>query len=56
MNIIDEQKAKGTAIIIISHDLDEVQRLCDQVLIMRDGVYIDTLSGKTSTPIPCARK
>lgn len=48
--IIEEQKAKGTAIIIISHDLDEVQKLCDQVLIMRDGVYIDTLSGEDINP------
>ncbi len=48
--IIDEQKAKGTAIIIISHDLDEVQRLCDRVLIMRDGAYIDTLSGEDINP------
>ena len=48
--IIDEQKAKGTAIIIISHDLDEVQRLCDRVLIMRDGAYIDILSGEDINP------
>ena len=48
--IIDEQKEKGTAIIIISHDLDEVQRLCDEVLIMRDGAYIDTLSGEDINP------
>lgn len=43
--IIFEQKKVGTAIVIISHDLDEVQKLCDEVLIMRDGVYVDTLKG-----------
>ena len=44
--IILEQKKLGTAIVIISHDLDEVQKLCDEVLIMRDGIYIDTLKGE----------
>ena len=44
--IIFEQKRLGTAVVIISHDLDEVQKLCDEVLIMRDGIYIDTLRGE----------
>lgn len=48
--IIFEQKSKGTAVIIISHDLDEVQKLCDEVMIMRDGVYIDTLRGEDVNP------
>lgn len=48
--IILEQKKLGTAIIIISHDLDEVEKLCDEVFIMRDGVYIDTLRGKDINP------
>lgn len=48
--IIAEQKAKGTAILIISHDLEEVQHLCDEVVILRDGVYIDTLRGDAIEP------
>lgn len=48
--IIFEQKKLGTGIIIISHDLDEVQKLCDEVLIMRDGVYVDTLRGDDINP------
>lgn len=48
--IIDEQTAKGTAILIISHDLAEVQKLCDEVVILRDGVYIDTLLGDDINP------
>ncbi len=48
--IIEEQKKQGIGIIIISHDLDEVQKLCDEVLIMRDGVYIDTLRGEDINP------
>ncbi len=48
--IIAEQKAKGTAILIISHDLSEVQHLCDEVMILRDGVFIDLLHGDDINP------
>lgn len=48
--IIFEQKAKGTAILIISHDLEEIQKLCDEVVIMRDGKYINTLHGEAINP------
>ena len=48
--IIFEQKKKGTAILIISHDLDEVKKLCDEVVVMRDGKYITTLTGDQIEP------
>ena len=48
--IIAEQKAKGTAVLIISHDLDEVKHLCDEVVVMRDGIYINTLTGGDIEP------
>lgn len=48
--IIEEQKAKGTAILIISHDLSEVQHLCDEVAILRDGIFIDLLTGDDINP------
>lgn len=48
--IIFEQKAKGTAVLIISHDLDEIQKLCDEVIVMRDGIYINTLRGEDIEP------
>ena len=38
MNIIDELHKKGTAIIMITHDIDEVERLCDRALLLKDGV------------------
>jgi ABC-type sugar transport system ATPase subunit len=40
--LIARLKANGTAIIFISHDLDEVLRLCDRVSVMRDGELIMT--------------
>ncbi|TNF17909.1 MAG: sugar ABC transporter ATP-binding protein [Rhodobacteraceae bacterium] len=39
-NIIDQvlrMKAAGTGVIYVSHRLDEVQRLCDEVVCLRDG-------------------
>lgn len=48
--IIDEQKEKGTAILLISHDLQEVQHLCDEVIILRDGVFVDLLHGADINP------
>lgn len=41
--VIEEQKKLGRSVIFISHDLDEVKRVCDSVTILRDGQYIDTL-------------
>lgn len=37
MDIIDEQKAKGATIILITHDMTEVERLCDRLILLKDG-------------------
>lgn len=37
MDIIDEQKAQGATIILITHDMAEVERLCDRLLLLKDG-------------------
>ena len=37
MEIIEEQHKKGTAIIMITHYMDEVEKLCDRVLLLKDG-------------------
>lgn len=44
--IIKKMKAEKKAILFISHDLDELQKVCDSVTIMRDGEYISTLEGE----------
>lgn len=38
MEIIEELHKKGTSIIMITHYMDEVERLCDRALLLKDGV------------------
>lgn len=38
MDIIDELHEKGTTIIMITHYMDEVERLCDRAVLLKDGV------------------
>ncbi len=40
--IIDSLKKKGCGIIYISHKMEEILRICDEVTIMRDGKHIAT--------------
>ncbi len=40
--IIDDLKKDGVAIVYISHKMDEILRIADDVTIMRDGQYIGT--------------
>lgn len=40
--IIDKLKAKGCGIIYISHKMEEILRICDEVTIMRDGKWVAT--------------
>lgn len=48
--IIDSLKKQKKAVVFISHDLDEVQNVCDSAFVLRDGQYIDTLYGEDVTP------
>ena len=38
MEIIEEQHKKGCTVIMITHYMDEVERLCDDILLLKDGV------------------
>ncbi|MDR3689167.1 MAG: sugar ABC transporter ATP-binding protein [Fimbriimonas sp.] len=38
--VVNILKEKGTAIIYISHFLDEIKRICDQMTVLRDGVNV----------------
>ena len=47
--IIEDLKAENVAIVYISHKMDEILRIGDEVTIMRDGKYIGTWDAKELT-------
>ena len=38
MEIIEELHRKGTAVILITHYMEEVEKLCDRAILLKDGV------------------
>ena len=47
--IIEDLKAEGVAMVYISHKMDEILRISDDVTIMRDGQYVGTWAAKDLT-------
>ncbi len=47
--IIDKLKQRGCGIIYISHKMDEIFKICDEITILRDGKWINTVNVKEST-------
>ena len=47
--IINELRDKGVSMVYISHKMDEILRISDDVTIMRDGQYIGTWEAKDLT-------
>ena len=47
--IINKLRKNGCGIIYISHKMEEILKISDDVTIMRDGKWIDTLSAKDLT-------
>lgn len=48
-DIINSLKAKGVSIIYISHKMEEILKISDEVTIMRDGTYVGTWDSKDLT-------
>ncbi len=48
-NIINDLRKLGVSIIYISHKMEEILRISDEVTIMRDGKYIGTWASKDLT-------
>jgi simple sugar transport system ATP-binding protein len=44
-----EQRAAGTAILVVSEDLDEILTLCDRVLVMYEGETIGEVDPRETT-------
>lgn len=47
--IIKMLKSKGCGIIYISHKMDEIMRISDDITVMRDGVHVDTKKAEDLT-------
>ncbi|MEG0254103.1 MAG: sugar ABC transporter ATP-binding protein [Vagococcus sp.] len=47
--IIMDLKQQGIGIVYISHRMDEIKKITDQVTVMRDGEYVGTIDTKKST-------
>lgn len=37
MDLVEENRAQGTTVVVITHQMEEVERLCDRVLLLKDG-------------------
>lgn len=37
MDIIEEHREKGATIIFVTHQMEEVERLCDRIILLKDG-------------------
>lgn len=37
MDIIEEHQEKGATVIFVTHQMEEVERLCDRILLLKDG-------------------
>ncbi|HHU37864.1 MAG TPA: ABC transporter ATP-binding protein [Propionibacterium sp.] len=37
LDLIEAQRAAGATVVIITHQMEEVERLCDRVLLLKDG-------------------
>jgi ABC-2 type transport system ATP-binding protein len=38
MSIVNEQREKGATVMLVTHRMEEVEQLCDRILIMKDGM------------------
>lgn len=38
MDIIEEHQRSGATVIFVTHQMEEVERLCDRVILLKDGV------------------
>jgi ribose transport system ATP-binding protein len=48
--VLEKLRQSGVSIVYVSHKMEEIQRLCDRITVMRDGMHIATVSSK-ETPV-----
>lgn len=37
MSIVEEHQKKGATVVFVSHQMEEVERLCDRIILLKDG-------------------
>lgn len=37
MDIVEEHQKKGATVVMVTHQMEEVERLCDRVILLKDG-------------------
>jgi len=37
LDLVDERKADGATVVLVTHHMDEVERLCNRILLLKDG-------------------
>ncbi|MCC8179324.1 MAG: sugar ABC transporter ATP-binding protein [Planctomycetes bacterium] len=45
-NVIDQLKARGLGIILVSHRLSDIFRVSDRITVLRDGILVGTVNAK----------
>ena len=54
--IMRDYKKQGNCVIYISHKLEEVREICDDVAVLRDGVLVDIVPASQTDPAEMAAK
>jgi simple sugar transport system ATP-binding protein len=49
-NLVLAERAKGTAVLLISEDLDELLALSDRVLVLYEGQVVGRMRAEEATP------
>ena len=52
MNIIEERRKAGATVVFVTHQMEEVERLCDRLILLKDGrsAAYGTLAGVKKPP------
>ena len=45
LDLVDEQRRAGATVVIITHQMDEVERLCDRILLIDDLEHAPEIGG-----------
>ena len=48
-NLLNEQKARGVAVIFVGEDLDVLLELCDRIMVIGSGRITGVVDGRTAT-------